>query len=188
MDVTEPTTDVPSEVVPAVVETPPVVVPEEKRTLDITLRQCQIAEKAQYVATLLAQLNGHSNRVIVQDFLQQPGRYQTARTHVKDVQKYMRILMKTFDHIYQNVNVSLETSGIGDLEGQDLLDAQTDSEGEGQMEDATTKKKKRKSRGRTRVARKTAKARKMAEAMEDVVCEPEAAMLSEVDDTATTAV
>eukprot|EP00884_Botryococcus_braunii_P013850 jgi/Botrbrau1/22466/Bobra.0091s0068.1 len=173
MDVTEPTTDVPSEVIPAVVETPPVVVPEEKRTLDITLRQCQIAEKAQYVATLLAQLNG---------------RYQTARTHVKDVQKYMRILMKTFDHIYQNVNVSLETSGIGDLEGQDLLDAQTDSEGEGQMEDATTKKKKRKSRGRTRAARKTAKARKMAEVMEDVVCEPEAAMLSEVDDTATTAV
>eukprot|EP00884_Botryococcus_braunii_P019641 jgi/Botrbrau1/6360/Bobra.0098s0019.1 len=114
MDVTEATTDVPSEVVAAAAEAPPVVVPEEKRTLDNTLRQCQIAEKAQHVATLLAQLNGHSNRVIVQDFLQQPGRYQTARTHIKDVQKYMRILMKTFDHIYQNV--SLETSGIGDLE------------------------------------------------------------------------
>jgi hypothetical protein len=56
------------------------------------------------------------------------------------------------------------------------------------MEDATTKKKKRKSRGRTRAARKTAKARKMAEVMEDVVCEPEAAMLSEVDDTANPAV
>ena len=116
MDVTEATTDLPSEVVAAEAAAPSVVLPEEKRTLDNTLKQCHIIEKAQYIAAMLAQLNGHSNRVIVQDFLQQPGHYQTARAHMSDIQKYMRILMKTFDHIYQNVNVSLESSGIGDLE------------------------------------------------------------------------
>ena len=72
------------------------------------------------------------------------------------------------------------------VQGQALLDLETDSEDEEEHVSGSQVAKKRKTRGRSRAARKLAKTKKWAEAMEGVTLQSEpSAGIVESADTAT---
>eukprot|EP00884_Botryococcus_braunii_P011848 jgi/Botrbrau1/20664/Bobra.0468s0001.1 len=125
--------------------------------------ECGIMQKAQHLSAVFSTLVGKSDRQIAEEILINPSNSVSLERSMHDVGKFVNILLKTSKSVNRSIKDPLEAAGLGDAEGEALLELGVDSS-DSEMEE--TKSKKRKNRGRT--VRNKRRTYKMAQAIEDL--------------------